>query len=327
MNTSSNGAEDRRCAPPQPQTRSTSRRPFATGHESRPTRRATRGLCSGPPLPGDRVADVMLHYQQVMQQFLETQRAVMLCYLGAARERRRHRQRLRRRGVRFRRFPWAWSRPPSRRRRRRRHRPRRRAPTADRAPLRSALGNGHLAPAEVAAQTSAPPAAPEVAAQTAAPAAAPEAAAGPPSGGRCQRRQALTREQIEERLLAIVSERTGYPVDMLELDADLEGDLGIDSIKRVEIAGTFTQSLGEQERAAIDLEELTASRTLTAVIDDARGRNRDSRRRRRRRRPEATRALLSKGRPRRSASAGSSCRQRALPRSAPPPGWPAPARW
>ena len=41
-----------------------------------------------------------------------------------------------------------------------------------------------------------------------------------------------------------MSERTGYPADMLGLDADLEGDLGIDSIKRVEIAGTFTQGLG-----------------------------------------------------------------------------------
>ncbi|HTY95660.1 MAG TPA: beta-ketoacyl synthase N-terminal-like domain-containing protein, partial [Solirubrobacteraceae bacterium] len=38
----------------------------------------------GPPLSGDRVADVMLRHQQVMQQFLETQRAVMLSYLGAA---------------------------------------------------------------------------------------------------------------------------------------------------------------------------------------------------------------------------------------------------
>ncbi len=47
----------------------------------------------------------------------------------------------------------------------------------------------------------------------------------------------MTREQIQERLLAVVSERTGYPAEMLGLDADLEGDLGIDSIKRVEIAG------------------------------------------------------------------------------------------
>ena len=56
----------------------------------------------------------------------------------------------------------------------------------------------------------------------------------------------LTHEQIEARLLDVVSERTGYPADMLALDADLEGDLGIDSIKRVEIAGTFTQTLAAE---------------------------------------------------------------------------------
>ncbi len=100
---------------------------------------------------------------------------------------------------------------------------------------------------------------------------------------------------------------------MLELDADLEGDLGIDSIKRVEIAGTFTQGLGEDERSAIDLEELTASRTLTGVINTleaalakapatATARNGTITR-------EVTNALLSKGRPMRSASAGSWCRQ------------------
>ncbi len=77
----------------------------------------------------------------------------------------------------------------------------------------------------------------------------------------------MSREQIEERLLAIVSERTGYPADMLSLEADLEGDLGIDSIKRVEIAGTFTQDLPEAQREAIDVEELTASKTLQAVIE------------------------------------------------------------
>ena len=52
----------------------------------------------------------------------------------------------------------------------------------------------------------------------------------------------MTREQIQERLLAVVSERTGYPAEMLGLDADLEGDLGIDSIKRVEIAGTLRRA-------------------------------------------------------------------------------------
>ena len=36
-------------------------------------------------------------------------------------------------------------------------------------------------------------------------------------------------------MLDVVAEKTGYPVEMLELDMALEADLGIDSIKRVEI--------------------------------------------------------------------------------------------
>ncbi len=266
MNTSSNGAGPP-LAPPNPQTDlQPDRSPPATSEANAPAPPAA--FVQGPPLSGDRVADVMLRHQQVMQQFLETQRAVMLSYLGAAQGAASPpaavaapRRAIPALPVGL--GPAAQPQAPA-------QGPQAAspgAPTADRATLSGALGNGHLAPAEVAPQTSAPPAAPEVAAQTAAPAAAPEVAPDPHPEGAANGAQALTREQIKERLLAIVSERTGYPVDMLELDADLEGDLGIDSIKRVEIAGTFTQSLGEQERSAVDLEELTASRTLTAVID------------------------------------------------------------
>src|SRR5205823_11435101 len=45
------------------------------------------------------------------------------------------------------------------------------------------------------------------------------------------------------------------------------GDLGIDSIKRVEIAGTLSQSLGLPGGDALDMERLTASRTLREVVD------------------------------------------------------------
>jgi acyl transferase domain-containing protein/NAD(P)-dependent dehydrogenase (short-subunit alcohol dehydrogenase family) len=76
------------------------------------------------------------------------------------------------------------------------------------------------------------------------------------------------RQQLTERLLAIVSERTGYPQEMLTLDADLEADLGIDSIKRVEIAGTFIQSLELPAGHAPDIEKLTLSRTLRQVIEN-----------------------------------------------------------
>ncbi|MBL4657530.1 MAG: acyltransferase domain-containing protein, partial [Flavobacteriales bacterium] len=47
----------------------------------------------------------------------------------------------------------------------------------------------------------------------------------------------VDRSSIESSLLAVIAEKTGYPSEMLELTMDMEADLGIDSIKRVEIFG------------------------------------------------------------------------------------------
>ncbi|NVN99896.1 MAG: SDR family NAD(P)-dependent oxidoreductase [Geobacteraceae bacterium] len=44
-------------------------------------------------------------------------------------------------------------------------------------------------------------------------------------------------------LLAVVSEKTGYPVEMLDLSMGLDADLGIDSIKRVEILSAVQEKL------------------------------------------------------------------------------------
>ena len=42
-------------------------------------------------------------------------------------------------------------------------------------------------------------------------------------------------DDISRAVVVIVSEQTGYPTDMLELDQDLEADLGIDTVKQAEI--------------------------------------------------------------------------------------------
>ncbi|PIR16455.1 MAG: hypothetical protein COV48_09740, partial [Elusimicrobia bacterium CG11_big_fil_rev_8_21_14_0_20_64_6] len=44
-------------------------------------------------------------------------------------------------------------------------------------------------------------------------------------------------------LIAVVSEKTGYPAETINPDMDLEGDLGIDSIKRVEILSAVSEKL------------------------------------------------------------------------------------
>ncbi len=72
-------------------------------------------------------------------------------------------------------------------------------------------------------------------------------------------------EQINKVMLAAVADKTGYPVEMLELEMDMEADLGIDSIKRVEILGAVQDELPDlPELNANDLSEL---RTLGEIVD------------------------------------------------------------
>ncbi|MEM1078235.1 MAG: SDR family NAD(P)-dependent oxidoreductase [Pseudomonadota bacterium] len=54
---------------------------------------------------------------------------------------------------------------------------------------------------------------------------------------------AITEDQARDALLALISDRTGYPIEMLDLDLNLEADLGVDSIKRVEILGALRADL------------------------------------------------------------------------------------
>ncbi len=43
------------------------------------------------------------------------------------------------------------------------------------------------------------------------------------------------KDDVKERVLALVVEKTGYPAEMLDLDLDLEADLGIDTVKQAEL--------------------------------------------------------------------------------------------
>ena len=71
-------------------------------------------------------------------------------------------------------------------------------------------------------------------------------------------------------LVALVAERTGYPADALDLDLDLEADLSIDSIKRLEILGAVGERIGlllpDADRDAL-VERLAAKKTLRALIE------------------------------------------------------------
>ncbi|TPW08939.1 MAG: putative 3-oxoacyl-acyl-carrier-protein reductase [Alphaproteobacteria bacterium] len=69
----------------------------------------------------------------------------------------------------------------------------------------------------------------------------------------------------EDVVLAIVAEKTGYPMDMLQLDMEMEAELGIDSIKQVEIlSGVQERFPGAPEIPASDL---SALKTLRDVVN------------------------------------------------------------
>jgi acyl transferase domain-containing protein len=79
----------------------------------------------------------------------------------------------------------------------------------------------------------------------------------------------LDRASLTSDLLTLVSERTGYPTDMLGLELDMEADLGIDSIKRVEILGALQESLPLDlvARLSEHAEDLVTTRTLEGWIE------------------------------------------------------------
>ncbi len=189
------------------------------------------GALGAATAPEGDAGHVMLEFNRLMGRFLETQQAVMSAYLTG------------------RRLPGSLSEAdgsedvasPARRRDA--------GPALEAAPL--------AAPVPVAPEE-APPPPPLETSGTGRPLDLAEGA--PPLAGR---------EPLTRQLVRIVSERTGYPEEMLGLDVDMEADLGIDSIKRVEILGNVQRACLPPGVALGDkaMDQLSALKTLRGIAD------------------------------------------------------------
>ena len=72
--------------------------------------------------------------------------------------------------------------------------------------------------------------------------------------------------QIKMCRETVCADKTGYPEDMIDDDMELEADLGIDSIKRVEILADVLKRLNIT--LTLDqTEELSAMSTVEAITD------------------------------------------------------------
>jgi len=71
-------------------------------------------------------------------------------------------------------------------------------------------------------------------------------------------------EDVQAYVLQAVSEKTGYPVEMLDLELDLEADLGVDTVKQAELFATLREHFGIPRREDLRLSDYN---TLAKVID------------------------------------------------------------
>jgi malonyl CoA-acyl carrier protein transacylase len=127
-------------------------------------------------------------------------------------------------------------------------------------------------PAFTAPAMMAPPPAPAVmappavlpAAPVAAPVAAP-APVAPASAG-------ISLADLQALMLTVVGEKTGYPAEMVGLDMDLETDLGVDSIKRVEIlSAVMERAPGLPEVSAARMAGMRTLREMVAYLAEQAG--------------------------------------------------------
>ena len=104
------------------------------------------------------------------------------------------------------------------------------------------------APAQISAEPAAAPAQARASEPAAPEAAAPEVTA-----------------DLQALMLDVVGDKTGYPVEMLNLEMDMEADLGIDSIKRVEILSAMRER--EPALPEVDTARMAELRTLGQIVD------------------------------------------------------------
>lgn len=85
------------------------------------------------------------------------------------------------------------------------------------------------------------------------------------SGASARRTVARKGTDVEGALLDVAAGLTGYPVEAIDVAANLDEDLGIDSIKRVEIATALLEELDIEFSA--DIAELADQKTLGGMLE------------------------------------------------------------
>jgi NAD(P)-dependent dehydrogenase (short-subunit alcohol dehydrogenase family) len=189
---------------------------------------AAMPMAATPPAPAGNVAAAYAAYQETMRKFLEVQERVMASVLSGA--------------------PMTASAMPAM--------PSLAMPNQtmpnQTMPSQTMPGSATPVPAQAATAASAQSAMPLVEAASPVPAAS---------------SQELDAAAIDALLVKAASTETGYPPDMLGRDLDLTSDLGIDSLRHVQIVTAVGEALpaGSRDRLSGEMDRLLAARTLNEL--------------------------------------------------------------
>jgi NAD(P)-dependent dehydrogenase (short-subunit alcohol dehydrogenase family)/acyl carrier protein len=89
-----------------------------------------------------------------------------------------------------------------------------------------------------------------------------------PSSCRCPvPATAAPQGEIAKKVLAIVAEKTGYPSDMLELDLDLEADLGVDTVKQAEVFAMVRETFNIPRQDNLKLRDYPTLRHVIGYVE------------------------------------------------------------
>ncbi len=78
-------------------------------------------------------------------------------------------------------------------------------------------------------------------------------------------------DDLDQRVVELVAQKTGFPPEHIDLDADAEAELGLDHVKRVDVVRALADNLGMQDVEGVDA-ALSEFQTLNDLIHLIRGR-------------------------------------------------------
>ncbi|MBK7974008.1 MAG: SDR family NAD(P)-dependent oxidoreductase [Deltaproteobacteria bacterium] len=77
-------------------------------------------------------------------------------------------------------------------------------------------------------------------------------------------------DPVAEQVLTLFAEKTGYPRDMLDLDLDLEADLGIDTVKQAELFATVRETFAIPREETLKLRDFPTLGHVIGFVKDRR---------------------------------------------------------